>query len=409
MRIIYFNYVCGLNADPAGALAKSRSYIRELRALGHEIQVNWQSWYLRNVEEGHAKYVVRRPLRIFLSRMFHEPKKLLQNIPQIISIIKKVNTFNPDIIFERLEYCYCAAAIIARLKKIPLVVEVDAPVVYEYRTFYGKKNLHIPFLPGMIELFTLRTAAAVFCISSEMKRYYVEKGVDPEIITVTPNGCNPEMFFPMPRDSALESAMTLQGQTVIGWVGSLYGWAGIENLIELVRTLAEEFPAVSFMFVGGGKNEEVFRETLHGHSFSDRVHLPGMVPHTEVNRYLSCMDIVLAPYPKLDFWYASSMKVFEYMGAGKAVVTSNTGQLNEIIQSGENGMLYEAGDFEDLTVKVKTLITDESLRKRIGRQAHKDVLQRYTWKILAAKMDAAFRKADAAPARDDAAESQGHV
>ncbi|MBN2417622.1 glycosyltransferase [bacterium] len=397
MKISYFNYVCGLNAEPAGALAKSRSYIRELKAAGHEIDVNWQSWYLRNVEEGHAKYVNKHPFRAFLGRVFHEPKKLLQNIPQCISILKKVNAFTPDIVLERLEYCYFAAAVVAKMKHIPLVVEVDAPVVYEYRQFYGRRNLHIPFLPEMIEMFTLRRAAAVFCISSEMKRYYVAKGIDPDRVTVTPNGCNPEMFYPTPRDPELEAAMNLRGQVVIGWVGSLYGWAGTENLIRLVEGIAGEFPGVSFMFVGGGKNEELFRETLHGRSFSDRVHLPGLVPHAEVNRYLSCMDIVLAPYPKRDFWYASSMKVFEYMGAGKAVVTSNTGQLNEIITSGENGMLYEAGDFEDLSSKVKILIRDEGLRKRIGEKAHADVLHRYTWEILAARMDAALRKAGGRP------------
>ena len=391
MRIIYFNYIVGLNAHPAGALAKSTSYIRELKAKGFDVQVNWQNMYVKNGDENGEKAVYRSPFRMFVSRFIHEPYKIVQNIFQIFRQLKKVRTFKPDVIFERLEHCYFASAFVAKLTGLPLVVEADAPVVYEYRKFYGRGNLHVPFLPKLIETYTLKRADAVFCISSQMKNYYTERGIDPDKMVVTPNGCNPGMFYPKPRVPELEERLNIKGQIVIGWVGSLYGWSGIENLIRLVQDLAGENENVSFLFVGGGKNRELFADALLDQSYSDRIHLPGPVGHEEINDYLSCMDIVLAPYPKMDFWYASSMKVFEYMAAGKALITSRIGQLKEIIHDRGNGLLYEPDNFAELRQRVRELIGSRTLRESLGRNAHRTALAEYTWSVLAERMAATFR------------------
>jgi len=83
------------------------------------------------------------------------------------------------------------------------------------------------------------------------------------------------------------------------------------------------------------------------------------------------MDVVVVPYPKLDFWYPSSMKLFEYMSAGKAVVASNVEQVKDVIQDGVNGCLFDPDQAEMFERKVLQLVQNPKFRKRTGSNARK--------------------------------------
>jgi glycosyltransferase involved in cell wall biosynthesis len=107
--------------------------------------------------------------------------------------------------------------------------------------------------------------------------------------------------------------------------------------------------------------------------------LTGTVPHEEVPHYLACMDIVLAPYPQLPFWYPSSLKIFEYMAAGKAVIAGNVGQVGEVIKDGDNGLLFDPDREGELLQKTMALLENEELRKHIGARARQEVLDKYSW------------------------------
>jgi glycosyltransferase involved in cell wall biosynthesis len=203
---------------------------------------------------------------------------------------------------------------------------------------------------------------------------------------VIPNAADPERFQVLPKDAEIVHRHRLSDKIVVGWIGALFGWSGIENLIRMAQHLLATRPDVSFLLVGGGQSKEFFEQHLHTNGYADRVILPGMIPYHEVPRYLSCMDVVLAPYPKRDFWYPSSMKVFEYMSAGKAVVATRVGQISEIIQDGVNGCLFDPEQSEELIQKVQTLIDSAALRRRLGEQARRDVEQTWNWRSQAKKM-----------------------
>jgi glycosyltransferase involved in cell wall biosynthesis len=160
-------------------------------------------------------------------------------------------------------------------------------------------------------------------------------------------------------------------------------------MTRMIRRVLNERPRVRFLFVGGGESQTFF-ESAFPDEAGARIVLPGRVPFESVAEYLACMDVVLAPYPKLDFWYPSSMKLFEYMASGKAVVASAVDQITDVIQDGQNGCLFDPGDPEELTSKVLDLVDHPAKRLRIGREARLTVLDNYTWDIQAAKMNRIF-------------------
>jgi len=327
MKLTYFNYLWDLDGISSGSTNKAREFIWALERRGFQIAVNWQTKQPSSEIKITWRTKLRGILKRYLQKYVKEPKRLLSNIVQFISEWRLIHQQKPDIIFERLELYYFAAAVLAKIKRIPLIIEVDWPPSYEYKTFYGKNNIHIPFLSEFIERFNLRMAGS-----------------------------------------------------------------GIENLIDMVNTIIQKRNDVTFLFVGGGESEAFFKNQFKDAVSKSRVLLPGTIPYDDVNDYLSCMDVVLAPYPNLEFWYPSSVKVFEYMAAGKAVLASQVGQIAEVIQDGHNGRLFNPDSKHELTEKILTLIQDSKLRKSMGREARKAILEHYTWDGHAGRMEEVFNQ-----------------
>ena len=384
MVITYFSYLWDIDGISAGSAIKAKEFLRAIESLGHKTYLEWRVPQPAPNATGSGK--VRDGLKPALQKYLREPNRLLQNarhLRQEYSILKKQQ---PDILFSRLEFYNFSGLWLAKWLDLPFVVEADCPPTYEYHNYAQPGELHLGNLSTRLELANLRGADAVIVLSNILRDYYIDKGIAPEKLHVIPNAADPEKFQVLPKDAEIVRRHDLKDKIVIGWIGALFGWSGIENLIRMAQHFLKTRREVSFLLVGGGKSREFFEQQLCVNGYSDRVILPGAVPHGEVPRYLSCMDIVLAPYPKRDFWYPSSMKVFEYMSAGKAVVATRVGQVAEVIHDGVNGCLFDPEQSDELTQKIGALLDSAALRQRLGEQARRDVEQTWNWRNQAQKM-----------------------
>lgn len=390
MTITYFNYLWDIDGISAGSAIKGKELVRALRELGHTVYLEWRT----PQPDGRItiKQRVKESLKPRLQKFLHEPKKLALNIPHLVQEYRILKNQNPDILFSRLELYNVSGLLLSRALRLPLVIEADCPPTYEHMTFYGRNYFHLGTLPEKLELQNLRHADAIIAISRILKEYYVNQGIDEEKIHVIPNGADPEKFRPREKPADLVSQFGLHGKVVIGWIGALVGWNGLEILARVAQVLLNRHPEVAVMMVGGGENQAYLEKHLCVGEQASRVALPGRVSHDEVPRYLACMDIVLAPYPKLPFWYPSSMKVFEYMAAGKAVVASAVGQIQEIIRDWENGVLFDPDNEHELIDKLSTLISDGDMRRCLGAQARRDVLDKYSWRQHARTLTEIFEQ-----------------
>ncbi|MCG3121277.1 MAG: D-inositol-3-phosphate glycosyltransferase [bacterium] len=388
MVITYFNYLWDIDGISAGSAIKAKEFIAALNRAGHTAHLEWRS--PQPAAQPTLSDKIRAGLKPQLQRYLHEPKRLARNAPYLWQEYAILKRQKPDVLFNRLELYYFSGLWLSRLLNLPLVVEADCPPTYEHVTFYGKNYLHLGPLPTHIELANLRAADAVIVISNVLKNYYAERGIPAEKMHVIANAADPQKFRPLPKDHEFVKQHDLADKTVVGWIGSLVGWSGVESLIDTARHVLRTRPNVCFMMVGGGKNQEFFREQLQTGEHASRVILPGTVPHSEVPRYLSCMDVVLAPYPKLDFWYASSMKIFEYMAAGKTVLATGVGQVSEIIEDGVNGFLFDPDHDGELREKIVALVDSAETRQRVGARARRDIEQKWNWDNNAKQMLAIF-------------------
>ncbi len=390
MVISYFSYAWDINGISAGAAIKAKEFINAIEKHGHTVHLEWRMQQPGNEPDISTK--IKERIKPYLQKYLRESRVLLSNLGHLKNEHKILKQQKPDIFFPRLEYGNISCFLLSKWLNIPTVVEVDCPPTHEWETFYAQDALKFGDLSLKLEIVTLKQADAVIVQSNQLMSYYESLGVSKEKIYVIPNAADIKKFQPREKYESVVSEYKLQDKIVIGWIGAGYAWTGIDVVIDMAKKLMRNYPSVRFLMVGSKHNMDVFQTHFNSKDFEDRVILPGFVPHEKMPDYLSCMDIVLAPYPKLDFFYASSMKLFEYMAAGKAIVATRIGQMAEVIQDGINGFLFEPDLSSELYEKVELLVTSEALRKKISQNARYDAERKWNWDQVGNKMIQVFEE-----------------
>jgi glycosyltransferase involved in cell wall biosynthesis len=95
-----------------------------------------------------------------------------------------------------------------------------------------------------------------------------------------------------------------------------------------------------------------------------RVHFLGHCDHTTVATALAAADVAIAPYPALDTFSFSPLKLYEYLAAGVPVVASAIGQIPYVLDHGRWGTLVPAGEADALAAALRRVIGDPEARVR---------------------------------------------
>lgn len=383
MKIVYINYLYDMEGCSVGAAVHVKELEKSLRACGHQVKVHYLNRF-SNVDAS-VKSKTRGFFKKKLWRYLNQINCLFANRRYFFKEYKILSQERPDVVLVRYNFLNFSLALVARLKKIPFVLEVNAPMAYENRKFVNHP-VQLPIIPEALEKLNLRLASKVVVVSQELKNYYLNWNIPAGKIAVVINGVDEKKFHPATISKTVLSDFRLEHKTVIGFIGSFHFWHGLENLMRFIDETLSEFSEVAFLLVGYGPLKDDLERRLKKEVEENRVIFSGHVPHNEIPEYLAAMDIVVAPYPDLDFFYYSPLKLFEYMAAGKPVIASRVGQIKEIITDNYDGLLVEADNIEHILEKSFQLIKDKALRKRLGENARKTIEQKYTWKHTANKI-----------------------
>ncbi len=288
-----------------------------------------------------------------------------------------VRDFEPDLVYERLALMWPGAAVLATELGTPRLVEVNAPVADEWARHRGLR---------------LREAATrgedralagteVVAVSEPLARWAMTRGA--RRATVITNGVDPRRFrVPTSLGDAaqrrtLRLGLGLRDAEVVGFVGSLKPWHGVDILIDAVSRLARTRPALRLLIVGDGPQRAVLAEQVTSSGLTDRVVFTGAVPADAVPRYVAAVDVAAAPYLPADDFYFSPMKVAEAMACGRPVVASRIGPIESM--TGDAALLVEPGDPVALAAAIVGLLEDPARRVNLGVAARRRALGQLSW------------------------------
>ena len=205
---------------------------------------------------------------------------------------------------------------------------------------------------------------------------------------VAPNGVDLAEYKNLPTASEARRRLNLDDRLTAGFTGHIYPGRGAELLFEL----ASRFPEINFLWVGGNPETIQPWQKKAAAAGLKNVILTGFVEHSRVPLYQAAAEILLMPYGKSVA--ASSgqeisgvinpMKMFEYMAAGRAILSADLPSIREILNE-ESAVFCKPDDLEGWTNTLRSLLNDERRRLALGTRAQHDA-EKYSWRSRAERI-----------------------
>ncbi|WP_066797416.1 TIGR04063 family PEP-CTERM/XrtA system glycosyltransferase [Sphingomonas soli] len=287
------------------------------------------------------------------------------------------------------------------------------PLVYEIRAFWedaavgngtGVEGNWKYRLTRALETRAVKKADAVAVICEGLRNDLAQRGIDAAKIFVSPNGVDLGMFGdPLPYDAALASELGVEGGETIGFIGSFYDYEGLDVLIDAMPELVRQRPSIHLILVGGGPCEEALRKQAAASPAAGRIKFIGRVPHHEVDRYYSLIDVLVYPRKKMRLTdLVTPLKPLEAMAQMKLVAASDVGGHRELIRDGDTGTLFRPDDAHALAHSVAGVFADRDhwdARRARGRSF---VEAERNWLVNVARYDSVYQKLAMSPHKSSA-------
>jgi len=234
-----------------------------------------------------------------------------------------------------------------------------------------------------------------FAITRALKSEMVKRGVPAEKITVIPNGVDTKRFQPLECDEALKSDLGFaQEDIIIGYIGSVVDYEGLDYLIKAMKQLiARGYKHAKLLIVGDGAVLDDLKDLTRKLRLTKYVTFTGRVPHEDVERYYSIIDVTPFPrkgYPVCEM--VSPLKPFEAMAMKKTVLISDVAAMAEFVEHDVTGVIVKNDDVDALSDGLSSLIDNAELRQRLGQAALEFVRKERDWDIIASKVTQTYNE-----------------
>ena len=394
----------------SGYSFRSRSIIHSQRALGL-YPVVLTSPKHRSAGDGVEEI---EGIRYYRSRSL--AADFMRNIPfarevkLMVRLARRIETVARQ---EKIDLIHSHSPLLNGLPALWAARRLKISMIYEARAFWEDAAVdHGTFeansfryrVSRMLETYLFKRADRVVTICEAMRRELGGRGVLPESVSVVPNGVNLEEFAPLPKEAELAERLGVNGGPVFGFVGSFYRYEGLRFLVEAFPKIRSQIPDARLVLIGGGEQEAELK-TLAAEQ--DGIVFTGRVPHDEIHRYYSLIDVFVCPRLRVRLTdLVTPLKPLESMAMGKAVLASDVGGHKELIDDGRTGLLFAAENIDGLVSQALRLARDRELRSRLGEAGRRFVGEERSWSKLAQRYVGIYEGALGAGRRAQSAEPE---
>lgn len=212
-----------------------------------------------------------------------------------------------------------------------------------------------------------RSANAVVTLSATMRDELISRGVDAARITVIPNSVDVDTLAdaPSPREARLSLGLA-PDRPLIGSVGSVVGYEGLDTTARTVAALRARGHDVGLLLVGDGVARPDLRRLVRDLGLDDVAHLPGRVDRATAAAYVAALDVVAIPRRDDQVTrLVTPLKPVEAMAVGRPVIVSDLPALREVTAGSDGadaGLIAPPDDPEAWADQVERLLSDTDLR-----------------------------------------------
>lgn len=371
MNILYHHRTLGDGAEGIHI----KEMINAFEELGHKVKVVSPIGEKTNMKT--RKTMILNKLKSLIPGAFYEIMELGYNIYGFYILIKAAKLFNPDFIYDRYITYNASSILVGRKLGIPVILEVNAPIALE-RTLEKDERLYFKKIANYLEKWICTNSSKTVVVSTPLRKYLISIGVPEKKISVMPNGVNLKKFCPFSvKDKRLMKQLGIKEEKfVIGFLGILRPWHGVDLILETFRELYRVRQDIHLLLVGDGPIMDDIEREIRTYKLKESVTMTGRIPHEEIPRYINIFDVAVSP--KTTF-YASPMKILEYMALKKPVVAPDTDNIKDIISHDVDGLLFTQNNHGSLKRAIMCLVNDKKKAAVFGEKARQKVCLELNW------------------------------
>lgn len=295
----------------------------------------------------------------------------LVNHLRLLSLIGHEHRRSPfTVIYERYSLWSYLGVLSSGSLEVPLVLEVNSPLRDEQAAY---RSLALPELAAMVERRNLAGATRIVVVSDVLKGLFEERGASKERIKVIRN------------ISELGSGETIRRRKNktphLCFLGSLKKWHGVDFFLDVVKGLHEMSCPVRLSIMGEGPEEQALKTRVLELGLQANVHFHGHLPANKLKQKLQTVDLTVAPYPELDPFYFSPLKIADSLSMGIPVVASAQGDIPEMLGEGSAGLLLPPGAKDRWVSETHSLLKSADRLQTLSRGAS-SISRDWSWRTI---------------------------
>ena len=292
----------------------------------------------------------------------------------------------PDIAYFRSYHTLVCAVMLCKLLHIPVISDIKGIVLHEI-ALYRKLCWLEKIIPRICEKIIVKSSERIIVPQQGIADYILKNyKIDKNKIEIVSNGANTDIFVPMERNVAVKKLNLNAKKRYIGFIGSLDRWQGIEHLINMMKVIKNKYSDICLLIVGSGVERKSILKLIKDNTLDNTVILTGSVSQEDVSYYINSCEFCYAYKSELSTGI-SALKCYEYLACEKPVIASRVGG-TEFIEQNSVGELVEQNNLEALIETTERwLKKTEEEKKKIGCRGRKLIVENYSWKLAAEKIN----------------------
>ena len=193
----------------------------------------------------------------------------------------------------------------------------------------------------------------------------------------------PKIFKPMIKDQQLAHDLGISdNDKVILFVGTIYEFSGLENIIQNFEIIKSKAKDVKFLIIGGGENFEKIKSLVDQKKLDSNVILTNFKPQHEIPKFISLADVCINPFEINKITDSIiPIKIFEYLACGKPVLSTPLKGTMVLLSKEDFGIIYSP--YDSFVENLSDLLVNTEKLEELGNKGLDYVIKNHDWNILA--------------------------
>jgi L-malate glycosyltransferase len=291
-------------------------------------------------------------------------------ISEIIKVIRIIKKDKYEIIHSHGAKANLVAIIAKLVTRLPTVTTVHSDYKLDYMHSLIKRWSY-----GFINTIALRFFNYYTCVSKNLKISLIKRHFPVSSIFTIPNGIDfDNKIEPLSKtDFARKYNLNFSdNDVVVGILARLTAVKGLNIFIKAAAVVIKKNPNVRFLVAGAGEDRKALERLVEILEISNNVFFLGHVIDTY--SFINFIDINVLSSLSEGFPFS----ILEGSRQKKATISSNVGGIPDLIESGQNGYLFNPGDYEKLSQFILDLVNNPDTRIEMGEKIYEKAKTLYS-------------------------------